>query len=1011
MILFCRSQYSLRFGMVEPEKLPSLVKAAGYDTMVIADINATTGIYDVFLAAKEVGVKVIVGIEFRNESKHLYTGLACNEEGFRELNELVTVHNISKKPFALVAPTFQNAFAVYPVSNAPKKLRENEFLGIRISELNRFVFAKKEVLSKAVLYHPVTFETIEQYELHKVLRAVENNSLLSKLPVAEFALIDETIIPIDRMLKACEQFPVLITNLNQIIYQSNYEFDFKTPKNKKYFTDSKYNDLLLLESLAMEGLERRYGKDNQEAFRRVKKELRVIDELNFAAYFLITHDIIQYSKSKGHYHVGRGSGANSVVAYVLGITDVCPIELNLFFERFLNPERTSPPDFDIDWSWKNRNDVLFYTFQKFGRERVCFMGAIGTFAHRSHIRELGKVYGLPKGEIDEMTHRNFPVFRQGEITEKILKYSAMLDGMPNLRTMHSCGVLISERPLTYYTALDMPPKGFLTAQFDMYISEQFNLEKLDILSQRGLGSIADAERLIKKRQGKSVDIHNIPKLKTDSVINEKLKRGDTIGCFYIESPAMRGLLRRLKCDNYTTLVAASSIIRPGVAKSGMMREYIERHKGKEFKYPHEIFKEQLEETYGVMVYQEDVIKIAHYFAGLSLAESDIFRRAMSGKTRSKKEFELVKQKFFNNCKDKGYDNEMVNEVYRQIESFAGYSFCKAHSASYAVESYQSLFLKTYYPVEFSIAVINNFGGFYRTQVYIHEAQCKGAEIQLPHVNYSVIETDILGDHVYLGFQHLHNFPTEYSKQIISARSKEGAFKSYDEFVERVPMKPESLKTLIFSGALRDFGKKSDLALKAALMGKQYVPSITPQIFHLPTKHYDFPDLPREPFEDAFDELDLLGFPISCSPFDLLQAKGRGDMVANQLIQNKGKVVKIVAYLVSTKDVPTPQGRMFFGTWIDVNGDYFDTTHFAQSAAQYPFTGGGCYLMLGKIEIDYDFPMINVSRMERLPMVPDPRFGTDSKKQAVIPSTFDVAPGFLTRQPYPSAAERQVRFGS
>ncbi len=242
-----------------------------------------------------------------------------------------------------------------------------------------------------------------------------------------------------------------------------------------------------------------------------------------------------------------------------------------------------------------------------------------------------------------------------------------------------------------------------------------------------------------RNQSIDVDVHAIQKFKNDPKVKEYLKTGETKGCFYIESPSMRGLLQKLQCDDYTTLVAASSIIRPGVARSGMMREYIYRfHNPDKFEYIHPVMKEQLEETFGVMVYQEDVLKVCHHFAGLDLADADTLRRAMSGKYRSKQEMQRIVDKFFSNCREKGYSDEITKEVWRQIESFAGYSFSKAHSASYAVESFQSLYLKAHFPLEFMVAVINNFGGFYRTWVYVHEAKRYGATIQPPCVNKSTL---------------------------------------------------------------------------------------------------------------------------------------------------------------------------------------------------------------------------------------------------------------------------------
>jgi DNA polymerase-3 subunit alpha len=300
----------------------------------------------------------------------------------------------------------------------------------------------------------------------------------------------------------------------------------------------------------------------------------------------------------------------------------------------------------------------------------------------------------------------------------------------------------------------------------MHVAEKVGLFKLDILSQRGLGHIKECMQLVKENKNEVIDIHQVEKFKKDKKLAQQIRSADTIGCFYIESPAMRQLLKKLRCDDYLTLVAASSIIRPGVAQSGMMKQYIYRyHNPNDFTYLHPKMEELLKETYGVMVYQEDVIKVAHYFAGLDMGEADVLRRAMSGKYRSHSEFEKIKRNFFNNCKQKGYEDELTNEVWRQIQSFGGYSFSKAHSASFAVESYQSLFLKVYYPMEFMVAVINNFGGFYSRELYFHELKKTGAVIYPPCVNQSGYLTSIKGNEVYMGFIHVDGLEKEFAQRL------------------------------------------------------------------------------------------------------------------------------------------------------------------------------------------------------------------------------------------------------
>ena len=322
----------------------------------------------------------------------------------------------------------------------------------------------------------------------------------------------------------------------------------------------------------------------------------------------------------------------------------------------------------------------------------------------------------------------------------------------------------------------------------MIVAEDAGLFKFDILSQRGLGKIKDSLEVIAKNcpDDPAVDIHDFKRFRNDPKLADRLSNADAIGCFYIESPAMRMLMKKLHVDEYLGLVAASSIIRPGVAKSGMMREYILRYRYPERqKDAHPILLDIMPDTYGVMVYQEDVIKVAHYFAKLTLGEADVLRRGMSGKYRSRDEFLKAKGKFFSNCKDQGYPDALSADIWRQIESFAGYAFAKGHSASYAVESYQALFLKTYYPLEYMVAVINNGGGFYRPEIYVHEARMKGAKIEAPCVNHSEVLSVIFGKTIYLGFCMVKDLDTRTVDEILAERTKRGVFLDLDDFINRV----------------------------------------------------------------------------------------------------------------------------------------------------------------------------------------------------------------------------------
>ncbi|MGG5578192.1 DNA polymerase III subunit alpha [Myroides sp. C15-4] len=985
MLLNCHSYYSLRFGTMSLAQLVNRAKELKIKTLALTDIHTFYGVYDFIRLCQQAAIKPLIGAEFRVDQRLQYIVIAKSERGFTAINQYISQHNKTKQPFPTKAPYLVDTFVIYPLENCPPTLADHEYIGVKMNQRNLLYQEQwKKLAHQMVVLHPVTIQHSEEYELHRILQAIDQNTLLSKLDPNTCALPDETLVSEATLSQHFASFPSLLANTEKITTEATFSFESRKSRNKLHFTDSKARDLQLLTQLAQEGLTRRYGSKNTEAQNRLTKELAVIEQLSFASYFLIIWDIITYSTSQGFMHIGRGSGANSLVGYCIGITNVCPLELDLYFERFLNVNRKSPPDFDIDWSWTDRDAIIDYIFDRYGSEHVAFCGAMSTFKSRSIVREIGKVYGLAKEELDQLNSRytKDPI-DNNSVVQLIHQYGQLLEGFPNQRTMHACGILISEEPITQFTALDYPPKGYAVAQFDMHIAEDIGFEKFDILSQRGIGHINETVALIQQNQNLTVDIRNIALSKNESRSNAYLQVGNTIGCFYIESPAMRGLLRKLKCNDYKTLVAASSIIRPGVAQSGMMQEYIYRHNHpNQFEYFHDVFKDQLGETYGIMVYQEDVIKIALHYGGLPAEDGDILRRAMSGKSRSKEGLQAVRNRFLTLCAAKGHPQALSEEIYRQIESFAGYSFCKAHSASYAIESYQSLYLKAHYPLEFMVAVINNQGGFYRTEVYVHEAKMSGARVFPPCINRSNQGATLKKRDIFLGFDLVKNLNTALINAILSERQRQGNYTSLENFIQRVNINLEALETLIFIGAFQFTGlQKNELLIQAKLLYHKNKSNPTWQLLQEPIKQFNFPKLKRAPEEDAFDELEYLGFPVSCSPFNLLQTKFRGEITTKDFLYHKDENTRLVGYLIALKPIQIKNGLMYFGTWIDTNGDYFDTVHFPTSLQQYPFQGSGCYLLLGTIQIEYDVPTLHILKMAKLPFMTDPRYQVVDKQNA------------------------------
>jgi len=907
LYLNTHSNFSLGYGTITIGQIIKCARHYNINAIALTDINNTSGIWTFIDQCQKHNIKPLVGIDFKNINQQtVFVGIASNLKGLEELNRFLTywltLLNENDVDKTIPPPQNQctNFLKIFPFNPKKKyRLAPNDYIGVAANQVNQLYQSPALYWKhRLVVLQPLTFFNKANYHLHLLQRAIHDNQLISKLDKKRCAPLTEIWMNPSEIKAAFEAHSYILDNTEALIDTCNISYEFRQSHNKQTYTGSYQEDSELLEKLALEGFNYRYKMDNREALLRLLKELRIINELQFSSYYL-------------------------------------------------------------DFSHKDRDDVYAYLFQKYGDEHVCLLGSYVTFQQRAAIRELGKVFGLPKSEIDRLISHIQQGYLPDEISKKVHHYSQKLIATPKHLSIHACGVLIAEKSIYNYTALHVPPKGLNTAQFDMYVAEDIGLYKFDVLSQRGLSHIRDCVELVKENHQVDIDIHNVKVFKEDPQVRERIKAAKTIGCFYIESPAMRVLLTKLKCSDYLTLVAASSIIRPGVSQSGMMQAYIHRfHNPDSFEYLHPVMEKLLQETYGVMVYQEDVIKVAHHFAGLSLDESDVLRRGMSGKFRSANEMEKIKDKFFQNCEAKGYAKELYMEVWRQIASFSGYSFSKAHSASYAVESYQSLYLKTHYPLEFITAVLNNFGGFYSSEFYFHEARRLGAIIEAPCINNSNYYNRLVSPKIYIGFVHIKALEQDIVNQILEDRNINGAYTSFENFLDRMAISFEQLKLLIRVKAFRFTGDdKAALLWRAVIRNKKasdtkYGPA--KKLFETERKEFKLPDLTEHFMEDAYDQIELLNMPLY-NPFDLIAEAYKKNCITSEVLPQKvGKQVSILGYLVAIKNTGTSKGeRMHFGCFTDTKNAFFDTVHFPPSAKRFPFQGRGVYKITGKVMEELD----------------------------------------------------------
>jgi DNA polymerase-3 subunit alpha len=978
-----RTAYSFGFGLIALEELVERAVLDDHSHLALTDIGHTAALLPLLQKAKRAGINIIPGVEIRLNNKFKYSILALNRVGLNSLHAWLSAGHTSNSAasvFSQKESLSAECACIYPW-DAEGPIPPEAWIGVRPWEI--WAAAKKwgKNNDRCIAWMPFTLPTANDFKAHRVLRAIGQNALLENTGPQATCDPREVWMTRAQWEQAYQEAPVLVQRTDQLLKSCTVSLPMgaeAAPANLQTYTDTPENDIQLLRQLCEDLLPQRYPKASREVRERVEKELATIQAKGFNAYFLINWDLVRYAQSRGFHHVGRGSGANSIVAYILQITNVDPIELDLYFERFINIYRTSPPDFDLDFSWTDRPEVTRYLFSRY--DHVALLGAYSTYQFRSVVREVSKAFGLPKTDIDRLANGEAPKDQWGRA---VLHFGHRLHNLPSRMTLHSSGILIANKPLTEFTSTFLPPKGYPTVHFDMLAAEDIGLAKFDILGQRGIAKIADAARLARTNQPDkpAVNLSEIQKFKSDPAALRLLSTGGAMGCFYVESPAMRMLMTKLQTNSYVDLVAASSIIRPGVSSSGMMRQYIVRHRQPERRSDAiPALLSLLPDTYGVMVYQEDVIKVAHHYGGLTLAEADVLRRSMSGKFRSREEFHEVRAQFFKNGEKRGAPPEELAEIWRQMESFAGYAFAKGHSASYAVESFQSLYLKAHFPLEYLTATLNNGGGFYRKSVYVREAMRCGARIEPPCVNQGGWNYLLDGNRLFIGFSQISGVDESFCQRIEKERTARGPFDSLGHFVDRmqqpghsVPL--ETLLVLIRVGAFRFAGIQSRALLWEAhrLLGHKTPPKQTESLFESRQTPLALPVLQTPPMEQAFEEWELLGFPL-CDPTVLL-AEPLGSWVPpDEWPQWIGRKIRAVGQTVSVKDTRTAQGQwMKFGTFEDPSGQIFDTVHFPPVVQKYPFRGGGIYELEGVVSEEFEYCCLDVHFMRKLILIEDPRY--------------------------------------
>lgn len=881
--LHCHSTYSLLEGLPSPEEVVLRAKELNQSAVGLADKGYTYGLIEFYQYAQKHGLKPILGLETYvatrtrkdkesgvDTKRYPLVLLAENQTGYENLLQLATkaaLEGMYYKPRVddeLLKEYGKGLIALTgPIGGMIPKAALAED-GERITELvekYRGFFGEENLYFELMdlpnvsgqmevnqqLIHwgkelnvPVVATCNSHYcrasdaEAHDVLLCIQKNAHVDDPSRFSMRDSDFSMRPYEEVAKAFEHVPEALENTKLIADRCNVELDFSTYHIPTYPTPENKGEDAYLEELCKQRFAERYPNPTDEHKERLAYELGIIQKMGFSGYFLIVQDFVNHAKENGvTVGPGRGSAAGSMVSYCLGITALDPIEHGLLFERFLNPERVSMPDIDIDFADNRRDEVLNYTRERYGDDRVVQICTFGTLAARAAVKDVGRAYGVPFMEMNELaklipdkpgttltealeTQEMKAAYDSNETYRKIIDTALKLEGKARHVSVHACGVIITEKPTACYTALQRAPKDDQTiiTQSSAKPLEALGLLKMDFLGLMNLTVIQTTLEIIERTKNEKIDIANIPL--DDDPSFTLLQRGDTTGVFQLESGGMRRYLKDLKPTEFADIVAMVSLYRPG--PMDWIPDYIKRKHGKQkVSYIHDDLKPILEPTYGIGIYQEQILQIAQAFAGYSLGEADLLRRAIGKKIKS--ELDAQREKFIAGATEKSYDKKLAEKIFDDvITPFAGYGFNKSHAAGYARIAYETAYLKANYPTEFMAALLSSDAQRSdRVLIEIEECRAMGIEVLPPDINESLRHFTALPesdkqDHnaIRFGLTAVKGIGDSSVQQVIEARESGGKFASLEDFAKRVPGKilnKKLLEALSKSGALDSLAER------------------------------------------------------------------------------------------------------------------------------------------------------------------------------------------------------------
>jgi DNA-directed DNA polymerase III PolC len=804
------------------------------------------------MACQEAGVQPVLGLEIDlagDKSAGRLALLAMSLEGWANLCRLSSALALRDDPDSDCSIELLNSYSNHLIALSNE---QGDSSGRRLEELKQLFLdrlyvtlhtpsdkAPAELARKlrlpTVVAHPVYYTKPEQSALQRTLAAIRLNQPLSRLASAARAPKDAYFLSAEELRVRFKDFPEALAATEEIAARCKFDLPLGIAHMPTVPLPPGMTAAQHLREQAMIGARRLYGEITPEIQARLDHELEVIARMGFEPVFLIVQEVLDFARRTGVPFSSRGSAASSLVAHCLGITSPDPLRLNLYFERFLNPARVTPPDIDTDLCSRRRDSVIQHVFEVYGAARVAMVGTINRYRPRSSLADVAKAHGLPPAEVRELVDRlPYAWWARVESEEDAAQPSSAFEGLrlaypsqahqrifadaeallklPRHLSVHPGGLIVAPGALTdLVPVMRSGSKGVIITQLDLDSVEALGLVKIDLLGIRGLTVVGDvAESITVSRPGEYQNLLSVldQTPSEDDLTAQRVEAGQTIGCFQIESPGMRSTLREIHARSEDDIMAALALYRPGPLTGGLKNAFVRRFKGEEqVSHLHIALAPLLDETFGVILYQEQVLRLAHELAGFSLAEADLLRRAMSHFDPGKRMQEL-ERKFIDQAQVKsGIPAAVGKRVWDMMAAFAGYGFPKAHAASYAQVAWRSAWCKTYFPAEFMAAVLANWGGYYSQRVYLSEARRMGLVVRPPHINYSshqfsVKKVEPEGAVLFMGLDQVRDL----TRRTIERIMRQAPFHSVEDFLARADPRPQEAQNLASVGGLDGFGR-------------------------------------------------------------------------------------------------------------------------------------------------------------------------------------------------------------